>query len=70
MVMQYIATQTILDLCERYSRKPEAWVYCRWWEQDGLDLEEAKKRAAEEYAREETIIKEEGMTLETTTGRE
>ena len=41
-VAQYIVTQTILDLCERSARRPVAWVYCQWWDQEGLDLEGAK----------------------------
>ena len=45
-VAQYIATRLILDLCERSARRPEARVSWRWWEQPGLDLEGAKKRAA------------------------
>ena len=48
MVAQYIATQPILDLCERSARRPGAWVYRRWWKHDGLDLEGEKKRAAAE----------------------
>ena len=46
-VTQYIATRQILDLCERYTRKPGVRVSRRWWEQAGIDLEGAKKRAAE-----------------------
>ena len=42
-----------------------------WWgELDGLVLEAAKKRAASESDGEEAKVKEEGMSLETTTGRE
>ena len=37
-VAQYIATQPILDLCERSARRPGARVSWRWWEQDGLYL--------------------------------
>ena len=47
-VAQYIATRPILDLCERSALRPGAWVYPQWWEQDGLDLEGEKKRAAAE----------------------
>ena len=43
---QYIATRPILNLCEWSARRPGARVYRRWWEQDGLDLEGSKKRAA------------------------
>ena len=69
-VAQYIATQPILDLCDQSSRRPGAWVSQRWWEQDGLYLEGAKKRSASELDGEEAINEEEGMPLEMTTGRE
>ena len=71
MSAQYIATRPILDLCERSVRRPGVLVSQRWWEQDGLDLEGAKKRAeaAAESDGEEAICEEEGMSLETTTGR-
>ena len=45
-VAQYIAMRPIMDLCERSARRLGAKVYQRWWEQAGLDLEGAKKRAA------------------------
>ena len=55
-VAQYVATRPILDLCERYDQRPGARVYQRWWEQAGIDLEGAKKRAAAaESDRKETI---------------
>ena len=47
-VTQYIATRPILDLCERATQRPGAKVSRRWWEQAGIDLEGANKRAAEE----------------------
>ena len=43
-VAQYIATRPILDLCERSAWRKGARVSRRWWEQDGLELEGAKKR--------------------------
>ena len=46
-VTQYIAMQLILDLCERATWRPGARVSWRWWEQEGINLEGAKKRAAE-----------------------
>ena len=46
-VAQYIATRPILDLCERSARRPGARVSRRWWEHAVIELEEAKKRAAE-----------------------
>ena len=45
-------------------------MFWRWWEKDGLDLEETKNRESEESHGEEAIGEEEGMPLETTTGRE
>ena len=46
-VAQYIATRPILDLYEQSVRRPGARVSRRWWEQAGIDVEGAKKRAAE-----------------------
>ena len=43
-VAQYIATQPIMDLCERTTWWPVSGVSRRWWEQAGIDLEGAKKR--------------------------
>ena len=68
-VAQYISTQPILDLCESSAQRPGAWVSRQWWKHDGLYLEGAKKRAEAESKIEEAISKEEGMPLETTTGR-
>ena len=68
-VAQNIATQPIMDLCVKSSRRPGAWVSRRWWEQDGLYLEGGKNRSSEESDGEEAISEEEGMPLGTTTGR-
>ena len=46
-VAQYIATQPIMDLCEQATRQLGARVSRRWWEQAGIDLEGATKRAEE-----------------------
>ena len=46
-VAEYIATRPILDLCERATQRLGARVSRRWWEQEGIDLETAKERAAE-----------------------
>ena len=46
MIVQYIETRPILDLCQRSARRPWERVSQRWWKQAGLGLEEAKKRAA------------------------
>ena len=36
-----------MDLCERSTWRTGARVSRRWWEQAGIELEGAKKRAAE-----------------------
>ena len=60
-VAQYIATRLIMKLCERSAWRPGVWVYRWWWDQDGLDLEGAKERAAAEPDREEAQREEEGL---------
>ena len=59
MVAQYIATRTILDLCDRSARIPGVWVSRWWWEQDGLGLERAKERAVAKSDGEEAQSEEE-----------
>ena len=49
-VVQYIATQTILDLCERATQREGARVSRRWWDQEGIDLKAAMERPAEALA--------------------
>ena len=49
-----IATQPILDLCKRATQGPGARVSRGWWEQVRIDLEGARKRAAESTTRLET----------------
>ena len=49
-VAQYIATPSLLDLCDWSKRAPGVRVRMRWWEQAGLNLEGARK-AAEAYER-------------------
>ena len=39
-------TRPIMDLYEWYVQITGAWVYQRWWEQYGVDLEGARDRAA------------------------
>ena len=46
-VAQYIATQPILDLCERSTQRLGARVSLQWWKQSGINLEGAKKRVSE-----------------------
>ena len=38
-VAQYIATQTLLDLCEGAKQRGGARVTRRWWDQKGIDWE-------------------------------
>ena len=49
-VAQYISTWPILDLCERSTQRVGARVSRWWWEQEGIDLEAGKERAAEAIA--------------------
>ena len=44
-VAQYILTRPIMDICEQSVRRPGAWVYRRWWEQEKIDLEVEMERA-------------------------
>ena len=44
-VAQYIATQTILDLCLEVEKHPRVWVAKWWWDQEGLSLEGAREDA-------------------------
>ena len=60
MVTHYIATRTILDLCEEAEWKIGTWVSKRWWEQEGLDLEGG--RTTEEVEDEEGPHDAEGET--------
>ena len=46
MVAQFIATRTILGLCEVAERRPGTQVPSRWWEQTGIDWKTARERAA------------------------
>ena len=55
-VAQYIATQPNLVLCEWATQWPGARVSGRWWEQAGIDLERANKRATEAETEEATLL--------------
>ena len=50
MVTQYIATRSILDLCEPTTQRRGARVSRRWWEQEGINLVAEKERVAESIA--------------------
>ena len=45
MVAQYIATRSLLDLCEGLGRAPGARVGMRWREQAGLNIAGAREVA-------------------------
>ena len=47
-VTQYIATRTLLDLCEGAIAREGAKVPLRWWDQAGIDWETAKAKVAEQ----------------------
>ena len=47
-VVKYIATRSILDLCEVSKRKQGAHVGMRWWKQVAIDLEGEMEMAAAE----------------------
>ena len=46
MVIQYINTQSLLELCEGSKRDPGAQVGMRWWEEGGIDLAGVMEAAA------------------------
>ena len=46
--MQYIATRSLLELCEDTERTPGVRVGMRWWEQVGIDLEGERETAEAE----------------------
>ena len=46
-VAQYIATRSLLELCEGVAQREGARVTLRWWYQTGIDWEKAKAREAE-----------------------
>ena len=50
MFAQYILTRPILDLCERATQRMGARLSQQLWEQEGIDLEAVKERAAEAIA--------------------
>ena len=38
MVVKYIATRPIMDLCLAVEQKPEMHLFRRWWYQPALDI--------------------------------
>ena len=65
MIAQYISTRPIMDFCNRLVQRPGAWVYLRWWEQEGIDLSGVRERAAAAADREAERIVEEAAQEET-----
>ena len=53
-VAQYIATRTLLDLCEGARAREGAKVPLRWWDQAGIDCEKAKAKGVETDMTDET----------------
>ena len=45
-VAQYIATRSLLDLCEGSEWEPGAWMGMWWWDQAGINLVGAREAAA------------------------
>ena len=45
-VAQYIATQSLLDLCEGSERAPGGLVRMRWWEQAEIYLADVREEVA------------------------
>ena len=45
-VAQYIATRSLLDLCEGLERAPGARVGMWWWKQEVIDLAEVREATA------------------------
>ena len=68
IIAQYIATRPILDLCERSVWRPRACFYWRWWDQEGIDLEGERGRAAAASNRKEDKCGEEAEHGETMSG--
>ena len=46
MVVQYIATRSLLDLCEGSERAPGERAGMRWWDQAGINLEGEREASA------------------------
>ena len=60
MVVQYIATTPILDLCLELEGRTEAWVAWRWWYQERIDfIGTCKDTEAEETEDTEGQVNEE-----------
>ena len=67
MVTQYIATRSLLDLCEWSERSMGGWVGVWWWDQVGINMSGAREAAAEEDGGEELRRGEKGIRPERST---
>ena len=45
-VAQFIATKSILYLCEETKREPGAWMGMQWWKKAGIYLKGAREKTA------------------------
>ena len=59
-------TRPIVDLCERSVLRTGAWIYQRWWEQEGIELYGEREIAAAASDGEEEKCGEEAKQEETT----
>ena len=57
-VAQYIATRTLMDLCEGTNQIGGARVARRWWDQKGINWEKAKSSGAEAESESEIDMEE------------
>ena len=58
-VAQYIATRTLLDLCEGKTQIGRARVAMRWWDQKGVYWEKSKAKGADTESESEIDMEEE-----------
>ena len=65
-VAQYIATRSIMDLCERTVRRLGGWIARRWWEQEGINIAGEREQTEAAADREEERGKKEAVCEETT----
>ena len=59
-VAQFIATRSLLDLCEGTTQRGGARVTMRWWDHKGIDWEKAKARGAATESESESETDREG----------
>ena len=69
-VAQFVATRTILVLCEGTERRGGTWVPQRWWEQPGIDWRLAREQNKRAEAAGETYTNATAGTTTATTETE